>query len=89
MAKKELHSLHFEQSIDLKDFAYEFFKKADETDYEKFISLLDKEIDYADYTEVLFKTALKLMIERVENQPEDYVDTKWEMLPAMKGLLDK
>lgn len=89
MAKKELHSLHFEQSIDLTDFIYEFSMKAEQEDYEKFINLLDKEIDYADYTEVLFKTALKLMIERVENQPEDYAATKWEMLPAMKGLLDK
>ena len=89
MVKKELHSLHFEQSIDLTDFAYEFSMKADEADYEKFISLLDKEIDCSDYTEVLFKTALKLMIERVESQPEDYAATKWEMLPAMKGLLDK
>lgn len=89
MAKKELHSLYFEQRIDLVDFAYEFSMKADETDYEKFISLLDKELDCAGYTEVLFKTALKLMIERVDNQPEDYAYTKWEMLPAMKGLLDK
>ena len=89
MAKKELHSLPFEQSIDLTDFAYEFSMRADEADYEKFISLLDKELDYADYTEVLFKTALKLMIGRVESQPEEYAATKWEMLPAMKGLLDK
>ena len=28
------------------------------------------------------------MISHVENCPEDYAGTKWEMLPAMKGLLD-
>lgn len=89
MVDKELTTIHIEQSIDLQDFAYEFSLKASEEDYKRFITLLDKEIGVVDYTEVLFKTGLNRMISLIEEHQEEYAGTKWEMVLAMKGLLEK
>ena len=89
MKSKPLTTLTFEKEVDIKDFAYEFSMEASEGDYEDFITSLDNEFDYSDYTEVLFKAALRQMINRIESCPEDYAGTKWEMLLAMQGLLDK
>lgn len=81
--------LHVEVALDLDNLSHELSRKLNPEQLCKFVqSIVD---DYADIEldEALFLAQLKNMISYISQCPEDYEGTKWEMVLAMKGLLDK
>lgn len=81
--------LHVEVALDIDRLSYELSRKLKPEQLCRFVQ--DIVDEYADMTldEALFLSQLKNMISQIASCPEDYAGTKWEMLPAMKGLLDK
>lgn len=81
--------LRLEVALDLDNLSDELSRKLDTEQVVKFIEGLLNDICDVETDEVIFLSQLKNMIAFVEGNPEEYAGTKWEMLPAMKGLLDK
>jgi hypothetical protein len=88
MAKNHI-DLRLEVQLDLDNLSHEISGKLN---VEQICSFVQEVVEgYADLglDEELFLSQLKNMISQIESCPEDYAGTKWEMLLAMQGLLDK
>jgi hypothetical protein len=81
--------LRLEVALDLDNLSDEISRKLDTEQVVKFIEGLLNDICDVETDEAIFLSQLKNMIAFVEGNPEEYAATKWEMLPAMKGLLGK
>lgn len=55
----------------------------------EFIKKLDKEHSDADFTLKVFQFFLKQAIDIVEENNSEFSNTRWEMVLAMKALLDE
>jgi len=86
---KNYKDLHMEVALDLDNLADEIARKLDHGQLVTFIGSLVESYGELDLDEAVFLSQLRNMISLVEGCPEEYAGTKWEMLPAMKGLLDK
>lgn len=83
-----LPNIFMEVQIDSDQLAIEIANKLNTTE---FVSLIKEVLHgYADLNddEAVFIGVLEHMISMVESCTGEYSGTKWEMLPAMKGLLD-
>lgn len=81
--------LHMEVPIDMDNFIYQLSRQGETDTIQKFVIALLDECGDQDVDELVFLGVLKHMISQIALCPEDYAGTKWEMLLAMQGLLDK
>ena len=88
MAKNHT-DLHLEVKLDLDNLSHELSRKLDVEQLCRFVQAVVDEHADLELDEELFLSQLKNMISQVASCPEHYAGTKWEMLLAMQGLLDK
>lgn len=88
MAKNQ-KDIHMEVALDLDNLSHELSRKLKTDEIVRFIEGLLEDICDVEVDEAVFLSQLRSMISFVEGDVREYQGTKWEMLPAMKGLLDK
>lgn len=88
MAKNQ-KDIHMEVVLDLDNLSHELSRKLNTDEIVRFIEGLLEDICDVEVDEAVFLSQLRSMISFVEGDVREYQGTKWEMLPAMKGLLEK
>lgn len=88
MAKNQ-KDIHMEVALDLDNLSHELSRKLNIDEIVGFIEGLLEDICDVEVDEAVFLSQLRSMISFVEGGVREYHGTKWEILPAMKGLLDK
>lgn len=86
---KNTKDIFMEVALDLDNLSHELSTRLNIDEMCTFVQSMADNCEDVELDEALFLSQLRTMINIVESCPEDYAATKWEMLPAMKGLLDK
>lgn len=80
--------LEMEVKIDLDALSYNLSRRLNTEQLCTFVKNIIEEYCDIEVDEAIFLSQLGSLIKYIEQCPEDYEGTKWEMLPAMKGLLE-
>ena len=86
---KNTKDIFMEVALDLDNLSHELSTRLNIDEMCTFVQSMADNYEDVELDEALFLSQLRVMINIVEGCPEEYSATKWEMLPAMKGLLDK